>query len=192
MIATLTGQVSEKLIDKVVIEVSGVGYGVFVTNEDYNQLSLDETVKLIIYEYVREQAHDLFGFIGRDTQNLFERLLEVSGVGPKMALSMLSVASSEAVRKAISSGDVAFLQQANGVGRRLAERVIVELKDKVGFTSSFDTSLVLKGSAVTDEAVQALMSLGFSKNDAALALNDIDPKLSTEERVKVALKGAGQ
>jgi Holliday junction DNA helicase RuvA len=191
MIATLTGIVSEKLLGSAVIEVNGVGYGVFVPSEDYNQLVQGEEAKFYIYEHVREQAHDLFGFLSRDTQNLFEQLLEVNGVGPKMALSLLSIGTNQSVRGAIASGDLAFIQQANGVGRRLAERVVVELKDKVGLTgvNLEDSGLMRSESTNTkDEALQALMALGYSMADAARALQDVDPELTTEKRVKQALK----
>ena len=132
MIATLNGVVSEKLTDVVVLDVQGVGYGLLVPAEDYGQLVAGEPAKLYVYEHIREQAHDLFGFLTRDTMSLFEQLLEVNGVGPKMALNMLSIGSATEVRAAIASGDVKFMQQANGVGKRVAERVVVELKDKVG------------------------------------------------------------
>src|SRR5258707_916239 len=115
MIATLDGLVSEKLIDEVIIEVSGVGYGVYVSAEDLGALKVGEETKVFIFEYVREQAHDLFGFLTRDTQRLFEQLLGVNGVGPKMALNMLSIASASDVRQGIASGDIKFLQQASGV-----------------------------------------------------------------------------
>jgi Holliday junction DNA helicase RuvA len=192
MIATLNGVVSEKLTDRVVLDVQGVGYGVFVTAEDYGRLAADEPAKIYVYEYVREQAHDLFGFLSRDTQNLFEQLLGVNGVGPKMALNMLSIGSGTDVRRAIAGGDVKFIQRANGVGKRVAERVIVELKDKVGLAGiDLESTGMLQSESklLQDEAVEALVSLGYSAADAAQALQDIDPELSTEERVKLALSG---
>ncbi|HVX57877.1 MAG TPA: Holliday junction branch migration protein RuvA, partial [Candidatus Saccharimonadales bacterium] len=93
MIATLQGVVSEKLADVAVLDVNGVGYGLFVTTEDYGRLATGATAKVYVYEHVREQAHDLFGFLGLDTKQLFEQLLNVNGVGPKMALNMLSIGS---------------------------------------------------------------------------------------------------
>ena len=132
MIATLNGVVSEKLADVVVLEVGGMGYGLLVSTEDYGRLEAGQQAKLYVYEHIREQAHDLFGFLTRDSKSLFEQLLDVNGVGPKMALNVLSIGSGEAVRQAIASGDVKFIQQANGVGKRVAERLVVELKDKVG------------------------------------------------------------
>lgn len=190
MIAALEGVVSEKLPDMVVLDVRGIGYGVYVTAEDHRRLVAGETTKVSIYEHVREQAHDLFGFLSRDTQNLFEQLLNVTGIGPRMALNMLSIGSVTDVKTAIAAGDVKFIQQAHGVGKRVAERVVVELKDKVGL-SGVDlesTGLLQSDNALLkDEAVEGLVSLGYSPVDAAQALHDIDTKLPTAERIKQAL-----
>jgi len=192
MIATLSGVISEKLADRVVVDVQGVGYGVFVAAEDHGRLVTGESAKVYIYEHVREQAHDLFGFLTRDTQNLFEQLLEVSGVGPKMALNVLSVGSSSEVRAAIAGGDVKFIQRASGVGKKVAERVVVELKDKVGLVSvDLETTGLLQATdtLMKDEAVEALVALGYTAADAAQALQKVDPDLPTAERIKLALKG---
>jgi len=192
MIATLNGVVSEKLVEEVVIDVNGVGYGVYITSEDHGRLKTGEQAKLYVYEHVREQAHDLFGFLLRDTQNLFEQLLGVSGIGPKMALNVLSVGSTDSVRAAIAGGDVKYIQQANGVGKKVAERVVVELKDKVGLVGVDLAStgmLQAEDNLMKDEAVQALVALGYTSSDASRALDKIDPNLSTEERIKQALKG---
>lgn len=193
MIATLSGVVSEKLSDIVVLDVQGVGYGLLVTAEDYGKLAVAEPAKLYVYEHIREQAHDLFGFTDLDTKALFELLLGVTGVGPKMALSMLSIGSAREMRQAIAAGDVKFIQQASGVGKRLAERVVVELKDKVGLIGvELESSGLLQGeeSLMKDEAVQALVTLGYTPSDASRSLSKIDPKLSTEERIRLALKGS--
>lgn len=193
MIATLTGVVSDKLLNEVVIDVQGVGYGVYVTTEDFGQLQPGETAKVYVYEYVREQAHDLFGFLGRETKALFEQLLDVNGVGPKMALNMLSIGSLTDVRQAIAGGDVKYLQTAQGVGRRVAERVVVDLKDKVGLVGAdLESTGILRAdeTLMKDEAIEALVALGYSPADAAKALQKVDNKLPVEERVKLALKEA--
>ena len=132
MIATLKGTVSEKLLDTVVLDVGGVGYGLLVTTEDYGLLQPEQTAKLYVYEHIRESAHDLFGFVMLDTKRLFELFLSVNGVGPKMALNILSIGNPDEVRQAIAGGDTKFIQQATGVGKRVAERLVVDLKDKVG------------------------------------------------------------
>jgi holliday junction DNA helicase RuvA len=190
MIATLTGTVAEKLAEIVVLEVRGVGYGLLVPLEDYSKLSIGDEAKVYVYEHIRENSHDLYGFTHIDTKRLFEQLLEVNGVGPKMALNILGTGSVEDVRQAIAAGDTKFIQAAQGVGKRVAERVVVDLKDKVGLVSTASDSLFIGTStAVADEAVQALVALGFAVPDAMSALAGIDTKLSTEERVKQALKG---
>ena len=192
MIATLTGQVAEKIADQVVLDVRGVGYGVLVTSEDYGRLATGTEAKVYVYEHIREQAHDLFGFVALDTKQLFEQLLGVNGVGPKMALSVLSVGNAQEVRAAIASGDTKRIQQAQGVGKRVAERIVVDLKDKVGLAGVdlADTGMLQSTTVIEqDDAAAALISLGFSAQDAAVALNKIPADLSTEERIKLALKG---
>lgn len=191
MIATLRGKVSQKLQDSVVIDVAGVGYGVYVAAEDYGGLQIDQTAKLYVYEHIREASHDLFGFTSLDTKALFELLLSVNGVGPKMALSIMSTGSSSDVRQAIAGGDTKFIQRASGVGKRVAERVVVDLKDKVGLVGvELSTTGLLQSDAVLtkDEAVEALVSLGYSVIDAAKALEKVDVNLPTEDRIKQALK----
>lgn len=173
-----------------VLEVNGVGYGLSVTVEDYGRLPNGERTKLYIYEHIREQGYDLFGFVNLDTKKLFEQLLGVKNVGPKVALAVLDIGNAAGVRGAIAAGDVKLLQSAKGVGKRAAEQIVVELRDKVGLDST-DTAegiVTRPGVASGDEAVEALVSLGYSPQDAVLALKDIDPALKTEERIKLALK----
>jgi len=190
MIATLEGKVAEKLADLIVIACGGVGYGVYVTFEDYGGLVVNEPAKLYIYEHIRENTHDLFGFKKLETKQLFEQLLSVNGVGPKMAMAILSVASSAQVRTAIAAGDTKFISQAPGVGKRVAERVVVDLKDKVGLAASESATEFLTNAAANpnDEALQGLVALGYSVQDAAEALKNVDTKLSPEDRIKAALK----
>ncbi len=188
----LSGVVSEKFTDMVVFDVRGVGYGLYVTNEDYGRMAGGQAYKVYIYEHIREQSHDLFGFIGRDTKELFIQLLGVNGVGPKMALSVLSVGSAHDVRVAIAGGDTKYIQQASGVGKRVAERIVVELKDKVGLAGvDLAATGMLQGESMLrkDDAVEALVSLGYSAQDASVALQSIDPTLPTEDRIKQALRG---
>lgn len=191
MIATLSGVIAEKLGELVIIDVNGVGYGVLMPPEDYAKLEKSNSAKLYVYEHIREQAHDLYGFTQLDTKRLFEQLLDVNGVGPKMALSLLGIGSSEDVRRAIAGGDTKFIQGAAGVGKRVAERIVVELKDKVGLVAAnTDNLLVGTATAEMDEAVQALVSLGYSVPDALGALSTVDKQLPVERRIKEALKAA--
>lgn len=189
MIATLNGRVAEKLGELVVLDVQGIGYGVLVTASDYGQLQEGQTAKLYVHEYLREDTHDLYGFINKDTKQFFDQLLSVNGVGPRMALHILGVAPVNEVRQAIAAGDTKLLQAAQGVGKRVAERIVVDLKDKVGLVPG-DLESMLTGSSqvAQDEAVQALLALGYNQADALKALSQVDSSLPTEDRIKQALK----
>jgi Holliday junction DNA helicase RuvA len=192
MIAQLTGVVAEKTVDSIILDVNGVGYGLLVTNEDWGRLGKGDLAKLYVYEHIREQAYDLFGFMVLDTKQLFEQLLAVNGVGPKMALSVLSTGTAGDVRQAIAGGDVKMIQRASGVGKRVAERIVVELKDKVGLEGvelGATGMLQSEASLHRDEAAEALLALGYSAQDTAAALKDIPADLPTEERIRQALKG---
>jgi Holliday junction DNA helicase RuvA len=191
MIATLTGILSEKTLTDVILDVQGVGYGLHVTTEDHGRLTVGDRAKVYVYENIREDAHDLFGFVLLDTKHLFEQLLSVKNVGPKGALAVLGIGNANAVRSAIAAGDVKMLQTAKGVGKRAAEQMVVELRDKVGLVAGSEAeNLVNRGGVNTaDEAMQALLVLGYSETDAMAALQKIDPSLSTEQRIKLALKG---
>lgn len=190
MIATLSGIVSEKLPELVVLDVAGVGYGLYVTSEDFGRMHSGSPAKVYVHEHIREQSHDLFGFTALDTKKLFEQLLGVKNVGPKVALAVLDIGPAASVRGAIAAGDVKLLQSAKGVGKRAAEQIVVELRDKVGLAATDAAEGIVGRPGVNsgDEAVEALMALGYSPQDAAMALQKIDESLPTEERIKQALK----
>lgn len=183
---------SEKFTDSIVLDVNGVGYGLLVTVDDYSKLPLDEKAKLYVYEHIREASHDLFGFSRIETKQLFEQLLSVKNVGPKVALAVLDIGSGDYVRSAIAAGEVKTLQTAKGVGKRAAEQIVVELRDKVGIVAGTGADDIINRGSVnqSDEAVQALVALGYQEIDAQLALQNIDKDLPIEERVKQALKGS--
>ena len=190
MIATLRGTVAEKLSDILVLDVQGVGYGLHVTAEDFGGLATGQQAKLYVYEHIREQAHDLFGFVQLDTQKLFQQLLDVKNVGPKVAMAVLDIGTAASVRSAIAAGDVKLLQSAKGVGKRAAEQIVVELRDKVGIAASDVAEGIVSRPGVNaqDEAVEALVALGYTPQDAAAALQQIDPQLPVEDRLKQALR----
>ena len=132
MIATLDGTINELFSSRVVLDVHGVGYGLLVTDSDLGQLASGQSVKLYVYEHIREGAYDLYGFIARDTQNLFEQLLSVKNVGPKVALAVLGIGPASMVRSVIAAGDVKLLQTAKGVGKRAAEQWLLNSEIKLG------------------------------------------------------------
>ena len=191
MIATLSRVLSEKLIDSIVLEVGGVGYGLHVTLDDYARLQTGDKAKFYVYEHIREQAYDLFGFVSLNNKGLFMQLLGVKNVGPKVAMAVLDAGSADMVRTSIANGDVRFLQSAKGVGKRAAEQIVVELRDKVGILASgaAEDIVTRPGIYMQDEAVEALVALGYSPQDATVALHGIDKDLPLEQRVRIALKG---
>ena len=192
MIATLRGIISEMTPTGAVIECAGIGYGVSVTASDHGRIKPGVETKLYIHEHIKEDTHDLIGFTSLDNKTLFEQLLSVKNVGPKVALAVLDIGSGDTVRAAIAGGDVKLLQSAKGVGKRAAEQIVVELRDKVGAPVGDAAEGLVTRSGVdqSDEALQALVALGYTDVDAQLALKGIDTTLPTEQRIKQALKGA--
>lgn len=192
MIAHVRGVVAEKFNNSIIVDVSGVGYEVQTALGDYEKAVLDEQVKFYTYHHIREQSQDLFGFSSLAAKKLFELLITVQGVGPRAALAILSLADSEVVRNAIANEDVVFVTRASGVGKKTAERVVVDLKDKVGMPLRYDNNTLTGESPVfthADEALEALMALGYNLADASRALEGVSTELSTAERVTQALKG---
>lgn len=192
MIAHVAGVVAEKFNSSLIVDVHGIGYEVAVAALDYEAALLNEPIKLFTYHHIREQSQELFGFSSLAAKKLFELLITVQGVGPKAALAILSLADSETVRNAIASSDVVFITKASGVGKKTAERVAVDLSDKVGMPLRYNNSPVTGISQTmqhSDEALEALMALGYNLNDATQALEGISTDLSTAERVTQALRG---
>lgn len=190
MIAHVSGIVSEKFNNSVIVDVSGVGYEVQVALGDYERSILNESIKFYTYHHIREQSQDLFGFSSLAAKKLFELLISVQGVGPKAALAILSLGDSEMVRNAIANEDASYVVKASGVGKKTAERVIVDLADKVGMPLRYDNNAQGVSASVshTDEALEALMALGYNLVDASQALEGVSTDLSTAERVTEALK----
>ncbi len=191
MISYLNGVVAVKELDSIILDVNGVGYGIIVSANEQSVLVQNETAKLFIYEHIKEDSHDLYGFTNTASKKLFEQLLSVKNVGPKVSMAVLGIGTENAVRAAIASGDIKFLQSAKGVGKRAAEQMIVELRDKVGLATTNDAEdIVTRGGVnMNDEAIQGLIALGYSEFDAQKALKEIDMDLSVEERITKALKG---
>lgn len=190
MIAHINGNVSEKFANSLIIDVQGVGYELNVALNDYESVSLDEKVKFYTYHHIREQSQELFGFSSLVAKKLFEMLITVQGVGPKAGLSILSLGDAEHVRNAIANSDVGFITKASGVGKKTAERVAVDLADKVGMPVVYKQDNTVQTELNTsDEALETLMALGYTLADASKALEGIDVDLPTAKRVTQALKG---
>lgn len=189
MIAHVEGKVVEKFAGSVIVDVHGVGYEVQVSAGDFDTANLERITKFYTYHHVREQAEELFGFSSLAAKKMFELLITVQGVGPKAALAILSLGPAELVRNAIANSDVTFVTGASGVGKKTAERVIVDLSDKVGLPTHYGSAAPVQTELNTnDEALEALMALGYTLADATKALENVDPKLPTNERVSAALR----
>lgn len=191
MIAHVRGAVAEKFANSLIIDVGGVGYEVQVSLGDYEHATLESELKLHTYHHVREQAEELYGFSSLTAKKLFEMLITVQSIGPKAALAILSLGDAETVRNAIANSDSAFIQKASGVGKKTAERVVVDLADKVGLPTRYGRKdePVQTELNTNDEALEALMALGYTLADATKALEGINHELSTSERVASALRG---
>lgn len=191
MIAHVFGTVAEKFNNSLIVDVHGVGYEVQVASGDYDGALLHEEIKLYTHHHIREQSQELYGFASLAAKKLFELLITVQGVGPKAALAILSLSDSETVRNAIANSDVTFITKASGVGKKTAERVAIDLSDKVGLALRYDNDMagVSRPIAHNDEALEALMALGYNLNDATKALEGVSTELTTAERVTLALKG---
>lgn len=192
MIAHVLGIVAEKFNNSVIIDVHDIGYEVQVATPDFERALLGESVKFYTYHHIREQSQELYGFSSLAAKKLFELLITVQGVGPKAALAILSLGESELVRNAIANGDTTFVSKASGVGKRTAERVIVDLSDKVGLAVNYTNAPIQTELNVNDEALEALMALGYNLNDASKALENIPNDLPTAKRVTLALRDTGK
>ncbi|MBR2795874.1 Holliday junction branch migration protein RuvA [Candidatus Saccharibacteria bacterium] len=190
MIAHVRGKVEEKFGNSLIIDVNGVGYEITVPTPDFEAVNLDEERKFYTYHQVRENAEELYGFSSLTAKKIFELLISVQGIGPKAGIAILSLAEAEEVRNAIANADAAFIAKASGVGKKSAERVIVDLRDKVGIPSHYGATEAkfAKVANEPDEALDALIALGFPLKEATAALERVDSSLSVEERIKMALK----
>lgn len=190
MIAHIEGVVAEKFGGAVIVDVSGVGYEISLSGVDFEMAELGAKQKYYTYHAVRETSEDLYGFTSLAAKKLFEMLISVNGIGPKAAMAILSLAAPEEVRNAIANADAKFVAKASGVGKKSAERVIVDLSDKVGVPSHYGATEVVSREmkAEPDEALDALIALGFPLKEATAALAEVDNSLSVEERIRLALK----
>lgn len=188
MIAYLRGKIISKNLNSMIIDVGGVGYQVFSGEKFLNELGLGQEVEVYTHHQVREDASDLYGFKSPEDLELFVLLLSVSGVGPKSALGVLQMATSDEVKEAIIRGDAGLLTKVAGIGQKTAERIVLELKTKV-IRSAKGTGLIDSLPVSGSDEIDALMSLGYSLSEARLALNAVSSELTDSgERVKAALK----
>jgi Holliday junction DNA helicase RuvA len=186
MIALLVGEVENIGFESVTLLVGGVGYSVQMSVKDVSALVKGDKVKVFITEVIREQSFDLYGFTNERDKRFFDLMLKVSGVGPRIALALMSIASADEIMSAIQSANLTILTSAPGVGKKLAERIVVEMRDKVKL---FGISGTIVGNSGTRQAEEALAALGFKDSDVAAMLKNVDVTLSVEEQVRFALRG---
>ena len=186
MISHIRGKIIHKEEKYLIVEAGGLGYKVFTTGEIVEKTILDREISLWTYLSIREDSHDLYGFDTKDELDFFELLIGISGIGPKSALNILNIASLESLKKAVSSGDTSHLIKVSGIGKKNAEKIVLELKGKFGDETEF---------TLRDEvdALEALKSLGYSHKDAREALKSVSERASnTQDRIKEALKILGR
>lgn len=176
-----------------IIEAGSIGYFIHISLNTYSLINGKEQAKLFLHQVVREDAHLLYGFAEPAERELFRLLISVSGIGSNTALMMLSSLSPEEIRKAILEENVTLLKSIKGIGAKTAQRVIIDLKDKIGKTAASDQILISPaGNTIRDEALSALVMLGFAKKNIEKELDKIlkaNPNLTVEETIKRALKG---
>ena len=189
MIGTINGTVRHKDLNAVVVDVSGVGYKVFVTTETALDITPSSPVFLWTHLVVRETSLELFGFLDKESLDTFELLITISGIGPRSALSILNVATPATLRQAVASEDTTYLTRVSGIGKKNAEKIVLELKDKMKVTKD-DKSLDMRSYG---DVLEALVSLGYSERDAREALKKVPKEMEgASERVKAALKFLSQ
>ena len=190
MIEYINGRIGELEPTFIVIECNGVGYGLNITLIDYTKLQQLQQVKLYVHEAIREDAHELYGFMTKQSRELFRQLIGVSGVGPNTARLILSSLTEDQLVDAIANDRPAALKSVKGIGGKTAQRIIVDLKDKIKATDiSLISSTPIAGEAF-DDAVAALTMLGFSPQASRTALKKLfteTPDLTTEKAIKLAL-----
>lgn len=190
MIAYLKGEILYSTDKFIIINTGNIGYKVSVTEDVISHYKEGDEISLFIYTAVRENSIDLFGFPNTETLSFFELLLDVSGIGPRSALGIIALAPIETIKRAVATGDVAYLNKVSGIGKKTAEKIIIELRDKLkNYKDSSDTPITLREEG---DILEALKSLGFSQNEARDALNKIPNTLiGTNARIKEALKILG-
>ena len=186
MIGSIRGKITLKTDKFLIVETGGVGYKVSVSPDILSKASkIGDEIFLFIHTHIREDTLDLYGFLNLEDLNFFEMLLNVSGIGPRSALAILGVATIETLRRAIGTGDTSYLTKISGIGRKTAEKIVIELRDKMGEEKS--------GSSLQGEldALEALKSLGYSQNEARSALKKTSPEATTNAKIREALKILG-
>lgn len=189
MIGSIRGKIILKTEKFLIVETAGVGYKISVSPDTLSKTSkIGEEIMLWIHTHVREDALDLYGFKDKQELEFFEMLINVSGIGPKGALAILGITSIETLRKAIGTGDTSYLTKISGIGRKTAEKIVIELRDKLASGISEKSGTSLQGEL---DALEALKSLGYSQNEARGALKKVSSDANINTKIREALKILG-
>ncbi|MCF7820757.1 MAG: Holliday junction branch migration protein RuvA [Candidatus Pacebacteria bacterium] len=193
MLALIKGQVILKRPNYLILENQGLGYKIFIAPEVLAELNKGDEASFFVYHNIKEDAEDLYGFNSFEDLEMFEMLISVSGIGPKSGLSLMSLTGTEHLKSSIISGDVSLLTKVSGVGKKTAERVVLELKEKIGkLESEIQSPSLGANSRVLSDEIDALMSLGYSLQEAREVLKKVDKDITdSAQRVKEALKYIG-
>lgn len=193
MISFLTGKIINKGSGFIIIKTGDIGYKVFISPSYLTELEIGEDLEIYTHQYVREEALDLYGFRDLEELEMFEMLLSISGIGPKTALGVLAVGSVDQIKESIARGDSALLTKVSGIGRKTAERVVLELREKVGKLEAEAGGKELGRGALSGDEIDALMALGYSMAQARDALRLVDANIKDSgQRIKEALKKLGR
>ncbi len=184
MIAYLSGKIIDSNLDSVILEVSNIGYKIFVLNKFVQELKNSKEISLWIHHAVREDSEKLYGFKNKSDLEMFEMLMTVSGIGPKSALSILNAATVETLNEGIHSGDAAYLSKISGVSRKNSEKIILSLKDKIGVDFSGEEGFQNQNTV----AIDALVALGYSERESREVVRKVGKADNPEEIIKKALK----
>lgn len=203
MIATLRGNITELGNRYAIVDIRGIGYKVFITDDAAHTLKVGAETAFWTHMAVREDSQDLYGFLSKKERDFFELLISISGIGPKSALNILSLVSVDTLASSIKTGSVAHLVKVSGIGRKTAEKIVLELKDKLGGFAGGDSSELSAGMSSDMDAIMALQALGYEADEAREALKKVSAietevgrksgkEMDIGAKVKAALKELGK
>lgn len=189
MISYLKGKIKNKGQCYIILDVKDVGYQIFVNPTMHADLDIGQEIEFYTHHHIREDAMDLYGFNTLEDLEMFELLLGISGIGPKSALGVLAISSVNEIRETIAQGDSSLLTKVSGIGKKTAERIVLELREKVAHLVGPDQA----GASASSDEIDALMALGYSLQQAREVLKKVDPKIKDSgQRIKEALKNLGK
>ncbi len=188
MISFLRGKIINKGDGYMILEVGSVGYQVFITPIMFAEIDIGQEIEIYTHQYVREDALDLYGFSSMAELELFKLLISISGIGPRSAVGVLSIAKTDDIKQSIASGDASLLTKVSGIGRKTAERVVLELREKIG-AMNLSSGKKEYGMTANSDEIDALVALGYSIGQARQALSEIDQGIKDSgDRIRAALK----